>query len=329
MTGFEELAESAGLEYVFDDMPGLRRVRRGNGFAYLDPAGEPVDDATRDWIRSLVIPPAWTDVWIAPSRKAHILATGRDKAGRKQYLYHPDWSEAAGDLKFSRMKIFSRHLPSLRRRVEADLRRHELDQGKVAAIAVRVLDQTLIRVGNRRYATENGSFGLTTLEADHVEVSGSRVEFEFTGKGGAEHNLTIHDRRLATLVTRCQDLSGDTLFSFQDGDQVVSLTPGHLNDYIAGLGRNRFTAKDFRTWGASAAVTEAMATGECELIAAIDVAAERLGNTRAVCRSSYVHPIIEEAASDGRLEKAWRQSRDGRWLNRSESALRRLVSADG
>ena len=199
-----------------------------------------------------MIPPAWTDVWIAPSRKAHILATGRE-----QYLYHPDWSEAAGDLKFSRMKTFSRHLPSLRRRVEADLRRRELDQGKVAAIAVRVLDQTLIRVGNRRYATENGSFGLTTLEADHVEVSGSRVEFEFTGKGGAEHNLTIHDRRLATLVTRCQDLSGDTLFSFQDGDQVVSLTPGHLNDYIAGLGRNRFTAKDFRTWGASAAVTEA------------------------------------------------------------------------
>src|SRR5690606_42086944 len=141
--------------------------------------------------------------------------------------------------------------------------RPEAGPGSGAASAVRVLDQALPRVGNRRYATENGSFGLTTREADHVEVSGSRVEFEFTGKGGAEHNLTIHDRRLATLVTRCQDLSGDTLFSFQDGDQVVSLTPGHLNDYIAGLGRNRFTAKDFRTWGASAAVTEEIGRASC------------------------------------------------------------------
>ncbi|HEX6946512.1 MAG TPA: DNA topoisomerase IB [Acidimicrobiia bacterium] len=328
MADFEELAEAAGLEYVFDDTPGHRRLRRGEGFVYLDPTGEAVDEATRDWIRGLAIPPAWTEVWIAPSPRSHILATGRDKAGRKQYLYHPDWSDAAGDLKFSRMRRFARHLPSLRRRVEEDLRRHILDREKVSAIAVRVLDQTLIRVGNRRYAVENGSFGLTTLESDHVLVEGQRVEFEFTGKGGAEHTLTIHDRHLASLVTRCQDLDGETLFSFQDGDQVISLTPVHLNDYIADLSRDRFTAKDFRTWGASATVTEAMATATSDLLEAIDIAAERLGNTRTVCRASYVHPVIDEAATDGRLDRAWRRSRDGRWLNRAESALRRLVSED-
>jgi DNA topoisomerase-1 len=313
LTGFEELARDAGLEYAFDDTPGIRRIRR-------------VDGTTRERIMALAIPPAWTEVWISPSDRTHILATGRDAAGRKQYLYHPEWAEAAGDLKFSRMGLFARHLPRLRRRVQTDLRRRDLDREKVSAIAVRVLDETLIRVGNRRYATENGSFGLTSLETDHVEVSGSRVEFEFTGKGGAEHNLVVHDRRLAALVSRCQDLDGDTLFSFQEGDRVTALTPAHLNDYIAGISRHRFTAKDFRTWGASATVTEMLACGCDDLLEAIDAAAERLGNTRAVCRASYVHPVVAEAAEDGRLEPAWRASRDGRWLNRAESALRRIVA---
>lgn len=328
MADFEDLAEAAGLDYVFDDAPGLRRVRRGKGFAYLDPAGEPVDEGTRDWIRSLAIPPAWTDVWIAPSKRAHILATGRDQAGRKQYLYHAEWAEAAGDLKFSRMGKFARHLPTLRRRVETDLRRRDLDRAKVAALALRVLDQTLIRVGNRRYTRENESFGLTTLGSDHVEVLGARVDFEFTGKGGAEHIITIRDRHLASLVARCQDLAGDTLFSFRSGDQISSLTPEHLNSYIGEHTRERFTAKDFRTWGASATAVESLANanGEADVMAAIDAAAERLGNTRAVCRASYVHPVIAESFQDGRLDEAWRRSRDGKWLNRAESALRRLVS---
>lgn len=326
MTDFEGLAESAGLEYLFDDAPGLRRVRRGRGFAYLDAAGDPVDENTRAWIRSLAIPPAWTDVWIAPIENAHLLATGRDAAGRKQYLYHPDWSNAAGDLKFSRMGPFGRHLPRLRRRVESDLRRRDLDRRKVTALAVRILDETLIRVGHRRYAAANDSYGLTTLGPDHAVVSGTKVRFEFTGKGGADHEITVHDRRLAALVSRCQDLGGDTLFSFQASDSPVSLTPEDLNAYINERSRQRFTAKDIRTWGASATAVESLAGGDCGFLEAVDAAATRLGNTRAVSRASYVHPVIAEAASNGRLEEAWRASRDGRWLNRAESALRRLVS---
>lgn len=326
MTDFEGLAESAGLEYLFDDAPGLRRMRRGRGFAYLDPAGDPVDDATREWIRSLAIPPAWTDVWIAPVRNAHLLATGRDQAGRKQYLYHPDWSEAAGDLKFSRVGAFGRHLPRLRRRVESDLRRHELDRRKVTALAIRILDETLIRVGHRRYVEANDSYGLTTLGPDHAVVSGTEVRFEFTGKGGADHDITVHDRRLAALVARCQDLAGATLFCFDAGGNPVSLTPTDLNSYITEQSRQRFTAKDVRTWGASATAVEALAVGDAEFLEAVDAAATRLGNTRAVARSSYVHPVIGEAAENGVLEAAWRSSRDGRWLSRPESTLRRLVS---
>ncbi len=331
MSDFEGLAESAGLEYLFDDAPGLRRVRRGRGFAYLDQAGAPVEEGTREWIRALAVPPAWTDVWIAPVRNAHLLATGRDQAGRKQYLYHPDWADASGDLKFSRVGRFGRHLPRLRSRIEVDLRRRKLDRTKVTALAVRILDETLIRVGHRRYAETNDSYGLTTLGPDHAVVSGTEVRFEFTGKSGADHEVIIRDRRMAALVARCQDLAGDTLFSFDAGGGPVSLTPDDLNRYITARSRQRFTAKDFRTWGASATAVESLASanGDASLLAAVDAAAERLGNTRAVCRASYVHPVIAESIDDGRLHQAWRRSRDGKWLNRAESALRRLVSDSG
>lgn len=326
---FEQVAEQAGLEYVFDDAPGLRRLLRGRGFTYVDAGGKPVNASTREWIRSLVIPPAWTDVWIAPVRNAHILATGYDQAGRKQYLYHPDWAEAANDLKFERMASFGRHLTRLRRRMDADLRRPGLDRQKVTALAVCILDQTLIRVGNRRYARENDSYGLTTLGSEHVEIAGSTVRFEFTGKGGADHDIALRDRRLAALVARCQDLSGDTLFSFETESGVHSLNPSDLNTYIGQQSRARFTAKDFRTWGASAVAVESLATanGNADLLAAIDAAAERLGNTRSVCRASYIHPAIPASFEDGRLQQVWSRCREGRWLNRSESALRQLLSS--
>lgn len=258
-------------------------------------------------------------------RNAHLLATGRDQAGRKQYLYHPAWSDAAGDLKFSRVGAFGRHLPRLRRQVESDLGRRGLDRRKVTALAIRILDETLIRVGHRRYAEANDSYGLTTLGPDHAVVSGTEIRFEFTGKGGTDHEVSVRDRRLAALVARCQDLAGSTLFSFQAGDEAVSLTPSDLNSYIAEQSRLRFTAKDIRTWGGSATAVEALASGASGFLDAVDAAAARLGNTRAVARASYIHPVISDAAADGRLQAAWESSRDGRWLSRSESTLRRLV----
>ena len=212
----EDLADAAGLEYVFDDGPGLRRRRRGRGFSYHDDAGDPVDDATTRWIRSLAIPPAWSDVWISPEQRGHILATGYDDAGRKQYIYHLDWQTAADELKFERMAAFGRYLPRLRRSVLDELKRPRLDRRKVTALAVGVLDSTLIRVGNDRYTRLNGSYGLTTLTVDHADVSGSVVHFEFAGKGGIDQVVAMKDRRLAGLISRCRDISGETLFSYEE-----------------------------------------------------------------------------------------------------------------
>jgi DNA topoisomerase-1 len=203
----------------------------------------------------------------------------------------------------------------------------------VTGLSIAVLDRTLIRVGNRRYADENEAYGLTTLTAEHVEVEGLEVQLEFAGKGGADHQLAFSDRRLASLIARCQELAGQTLFSYPTPDGSAAITSTDVNNYLAETMRGSFTAKDFRTWGASSTVAEQLVTnpgnGDAggKLLQAIDLAAERLGNTREVCRSSYVHPMIPEAFEDGRLQDAWRRSRRGQWLDRSESALNRLISA--
>lgn len=332
----EALATDAGLRYVTDEEPGIKRVRRGNGFSYIDPGGSVINGSERERIASLAIPPAWSDVWIAMDENGHILATGHDDAGRKQYIYHPRWEEVRDAAKFDRMRPFGSRLSRLRRRIDSDLRRPGLERRRVVALAVAVLDQTLIRVGTARYAQENDSFGLTTLTTDHVEVSGHHVQLAFAGKGGADQQLAFSDRRLASLIARCQELDGQTLFSYETDHGIDAISSTDVNEYVAGAAGDEFTAKDFRTWGASAIVTGELAAGpEAEgetnghFLAAVDVAAEWLGNTREVCRNSYVHPVVEEALSTGRLTAAWKSSRRGKWLTREESTLNRLLSSAG
>ncbi|HWB89513.1 MAG TPA: DNA topoisomerase IB [Acidimicrobiia bacterium] len=330
------LAGEAGLSYVVAGAAGYRRVRRGRGFSYLDSSGATVNGPIKTYIESLVIPPAWNEVWVSKDRLGHILATGVDSAGRKQYIYHPKWEEIRDEVKFERLGPFATKLPVLRKKVDADLRTSGLAREKVVALAVAVLDRTLVRVGSARYAAENESYGLTTLTHEHVETDGPHVHLAFTGKGGAEHQLVFRDRRLARLVGECQDLAGQTLFSYElDSGGTASIQSTDVNRYLEDATGMPFTAKDFRTWGASAVVTGELASSgasvedhDAAVLAAIDVAAETLGNTRAVARSSYVHPAIIDAHACGELGEAWRRSRSGRWLVRSESTLSKILEGE-
>jgi DNA topoisomerase I len=325
------LAAEAGLNYATDESPGIRRVRRGRGFSYSDSKGNMINGSVRKWIDSLVIPPAWEDVWISSDRSGHILATGYDRAGRKQYIYHPVWEESRDEVKFERMGEFGRRLGRLRRCTESELSGKGLSRLKVTALAVAVMDRTLIRVGNRKYADENDAYGLTTITCEHVEVDGLHVHFDFAGKGGADHQLVFQDRRLAGLISRCQELGGQTLFGYETPDGVAAITSTDVNAYLADTMSGPFTAKDFRTWGASTAIAEELMTGpevgdeDSRLLSAIDATAEKLGNTREVCRSSYLHPLIPEAFRTGALQNAWAGSRRGAWLDRAESAVNRLI----
>src|SRR6202035_2476670 len=212
-----QTARAAGLRYVRDSMLGIRRRRRGSGWTYLDPAGKAIRDAReRIRIQSLAIPPAWTDVWICPRPNGHLQATGRDARRRKQYRHHPDWRQARNETKFDRMITFAETLPSIRERVEGDLGRPGLPREKVLAAVVKLLDETLIRVGNDEYARQNGSYGLTTLRSEHVDVSGATIRFNFRGKSGVRHRVDVRDRRLARIVQRCQELPGEELFEYLD-----------------------------------------------------------------------------------------------------------------
>lgn len=327
------LAAEAGLHYVETGAPGLRRVRRGRGFSYLDASGTPTSDHAREWIESLAVPPAWQDVWISNDRLGHILATGVDQAGRKQYVYHPAWVAIRDEVKFDRLQDFGDSLIDLRRGLDRALRQPGLTREKVVAVAVAILDRTLIRIGNRKYADENESYGLTTLTCDHIEVNGSHVHLGFAGKGGADVEIVFKDRRLSSLVRRCQELEGQTLFSYpvDDGD-LESVTSTDVNAYLANAMGGPFTAKDFRTWGASSLVLGELANARGDdpkaVLAAVDAAADHLGNTRAVCRDSYVHPGVVDAYDNGSLSQAWRNSRTGKWLSRPESALRRILAKE-
>jgi len=303
-------AKAAGLRYVSDDRPGLRRVRRGKGYLYIDADGNRVRDRrTLARIASLVIPPAWTDVWICPIPNGHLQATGRDAKRRKQYRYHPRWREVRDDTKYTRLLAFSRALPEIRRRTDRDLARPGLPKEKVLATVVQLLEKTLIRVGNESYARENGSFGLTTLRDQHAEISGSKLRFEFRGKGGIRHAVEVSDRRLARVVKQCRDIPGYELFQYVDDDGVRrSIDSADVNEYLREITGEDFTAKDFRTWAGT--VLAAMALREFEsfdsetqakknVVRAIERVAERLGNTPAVCRKCYVHPEIIAAYLEG------------------------------
>jgi DNA topoisomerase-1 len=330
--GYVDLADDAGLVYMTDEAPGYRRARRGRGFSYLGPNGNTVSETERDRIAALAVPPAWEQVWISPEPRAHILATGYDSAGRKQYVYHPVWEEIRDEVKFERTGHFGRAIARLRSRVDRDLRRHGLNREKVIALAVAVLDRTLIRVGNRRYAEANDSYGLTTLTDRHVEVNGHHVHFGFDGKGGAENQVAFEDRRLASLIARCQELNGQTLFSYETDGETSAIQSNDVNDYLTSITGSRFTAKDMRTWGATTLVAGELATAsndgdkaDLRIREAIEAASSVLGNSLAVCRDSYVHPEIPDAFLDGRLHEAWRGSRRGKWLSRPESAVNRLL----
>lgn len=303
-------ASRTGLNYVTDGVAGISRRRAGKGWAYYYPDGTRITDRhERRRLNSLAIPPAWTDVWICPDPKGHIQATARDARGRKQYRYHTTYREARDHSKFRRMLEFSEVLPAIRERVERDLRGPDLSRRQILAATVRLLDKTLIRVGNDEYAKGNRSYGLTTLRRQHVTVEGSVLRFSFRGKSGVQHAVAVTDRRIARIVQRCQDLPGRELFKYINGDgKRQSITSDDVNEYLRhACGRN-VSAKDFRTWGgtilaavalreAGPAPTKREATRTINR--AIDVVAERLGNTRAVCRKYYVHPALLSAYMDG------------------------------
>ncbi len=326
MTGTEPDLAGVDLVYVSDTDPGILRVRAGRGFRYRAETGREPSAADKRRAADLAIPPAWTDVWICRLPDGHIQATGRDDAGRKQYIYHPEWTRLRAEAKFDRLGAFGRRLPHLRRQVDTDLSLPGLPRRRVTALTVRLLDETLIRVGNDRYAESNGSYGLTTLGRRHVEVSGSRLHFSMTGKGGAEVDVSLRDRRLAALVLRCRDAGGRRLFTYEGDGTGGAVDSEDVNDYLREVAGETFSAKDFRTWGASAAVVRALGPGDdVGWLAAVDQAADLLGNTRSVCRAAYVHPDLETAWEGGSLYRAWRSSRRSRWLTRAESALAKLL----
>ncbi|WP_420456861.1 DNA topoisomerase IB [Rubrivirga sp.] len=307
-----------GLRYADDARPGIARVRRGAGFSYHRPDGELVSDAVRDRIEALAIPPAWDDVWICPSANGHLQATGRDDKGRKQYRYHDDWLAHRNRLKFDRMVGFGDALPGLRARVETDLGASGLGREKVLALCVRLLDETLVRVGNEQYATENGSYGLTTIRDKHVSFEGSEVRFEFVGKSGKSQSLAVRDRRLARLVKACRDIPGYDLFQFYDeGGDKHDVESGHVNGYLHETTGEPFTAKDFRTWGGTVAAAESLAAHDTVddadglIVRAIQDTAEALGNTPAVCRRYYVHPDVLDAFREGDLRDRVRRRNAG------------------
>ncbi len=313
----EESAEAAGLRYVNDRRPGIRRGRVGSSFRYLDADGRPVKDrATLERIRRLAIPPAWQDVWICPSGDGHLQATGRDARRRKQYRYHPRWRVVRDETKYGRMIAFARALPAIRRRVASDLRRDALPREKVLAALVRLLETTYIRVGNAEYARDNESFGLTTLRERQVRVRGNTLKFRFRGKSGVEHDVSLTDARLACIVRRMQDLPGEELFRYVDGDGTVrSVESADVNDYLRSIAGQAFTTKDFRTWGGTVLCARTLRDVEPPRSAAearravgraVEAVAARLGNTKAVCRKCYVHPEIIESYERGELQQAMR-----------------------
>jgi len=301
-----EAAEEAGLNYVSDDRPGYTRKARNGEFEYLDTQGKRIRDEQRLLrIKRLAIPPAWTNVWICPSPTGHIQATGRDARRRKQYRYHERWREVRDENKFDRLAAFAKALPKIRRRVAKDLKLRGLPREKVLATVVRLLERTFIRIGNEEYARENKSFGLTTIKNRHVSVRGPHLRFRFRGKSGRQHEVDMTDRRIAKIVSKCQDLPGQDLFQYvSDDGEPRNVTSQDVNDYLREITNENFSAKDFRTWAgtvlAAIALTaqsefETKKQAKANLKTAICAVARLLGNTPGVCRKCYVHPAILEA----------------------------------
>ena len=316
-----ESAASAGLHYVTDDRPGIRREMGALGFRYKRPDGRPVrNPADLKRIRARVIPPAWKDVWICPDPKGHLQARGRDARGRKQYRYHPQWRTHRDANKFERLEEFAAVLPKLRARVQADLAKPGLPREKVLATVVQLLEKSLIRVGNDEYAKSNKSFGLTTLRDQHVDVKGGTVRFRFRGKSGKLHNVDINDRRLARIIKECRDLPGQELFQYlDDNGDVQDVNSADVNAYLREVTGSDVTAKDFRTWSATVLAATALrdveasagtgfrrptslAAAKKNVVRAVEAVSGLLGNTPAVCRKSYIHPAILDCYMDRTMD---------------------------
>jgi len=311
----ESAARSAGLRYVDDRRPGITRVKAGKKFSYRDPAGRTIRDGeTLIRIRSLAVPPAWRKVWICDDPDGHVQATGRDARGRKQYRYHPRWREVRDGNKYERMIAFGRALPRIRRRVEKDLAQPDLPREKILATVVRLLELTLIRVGNEEYARQNESFGLATMRDRHVRVNGSALQFQFRGKSGILHEIDVRDRRLVRIVRQSRDLPGFELFQYVDATgERRTIDAADVNAYLKSVAGDEFTAKDFRTWAGTVLAARALrelgvfnshAQAKRNVLQAVEAVAKRLGNTRAVCRKCYVHPEVVHAYLDGTLAES-------------------------
>jgi DNA topoisomerase-1 len=305
-------ASVAGLRYLPDTRPGFRRQPIRDGFRLVNAEGEEITDPKHlDRVKKLVIPPAWTDVWISPSPNGHIQATGRDQKGRKQYIYHPKWRHTRSLTKFGRMIAFGEKLPLLRARIQQDLAGKELNKAKITAIVVNLLDHSLIRIGNKYYAKSNKSYGLTTLRDKHVQIAGSNIRFRFVGKKGVEHEIDIRDRRLANLVKKCKDIPGYDLFQYYDeAGNRCPLDSGDVNEYIQQISQADFTAKDFRTWGGTTLMVQCLEQlidqqpelkKEKTVKEAYKQVAKSLGNTPSVCSKYYVHPQVVNLFQEDKL----------------------------
>lgn len=335
-------AQQAGLRYVIPGPQGIRRKRSGTGFTYLDSQNRPVKDAeTLGRIKSLVIPPAWTSVSISPAANGHIQAIGRDAKGRKQYRYHPEYRAARDLVKFDRMLAFGKVLPRIRRAVSRDLGRRGMPKQKVLAAVVALLETTFIRVGNEEYAEENGSFGLTTLRNQHVQVLGDTLKFKFRGKSGQHHDIKIEDKRLAKIVRSCRDIPGSSLFEYVDPDgQPQQLESGDVNEYLRSISGGDFTAKDFRTWGGTCLaanyllcqlgsdVTDPMPAKQVKeaLVDVVKDVACKLGNKPATCKKYYIHPAIVETFSAGALRGLGEKFRGSNGAYKYEQLVLSLVA---
>ncbi len=336
----QERLAAAALRYVTPKSKGYTRKKSGKGFVYLDSKGVKISDkALKAWINTLVIPPAWQNVWIATHKNAHILVTGRDDKGRKQYIYHPLWQQMASEKKFGDLVAFGESLPTLRRALDHDLRQKTLTQRKVVALVVALLGRTLIRIGNQEYARDNETFGLTTLNDDHVEVEGATVRFSFVGKSKKSHEITLKDKRLARVIRACQEIPGFSLFQYYDADgNPHAIDSAHINQYLLDVTGQPFTAKVFRTWGGSVDMIHELCLVDRETIknhetcirAGVKAVSKILGNTTSVCRAYYVHPVVLDAfladTLHGALE-AIQTPNDGYALEPEEQLLMTLMRA--
>jgi DNA topoisomerase I len=322
-----QAAKVAGLRYVNDGTPGITRIRANTEFTYRHPDGSRVtDDETLTRIRKLAIPPAYEKVWICVTPNGHLQAVGRDARGRKQYRYHPRWREVRDEGKYGKMLLFGQALPKIRAQVQRDLARVGVPREKVLAAIVRLLETTLMRVGNEEYAKTNKSYGLTTLRNRHVKVDGSsRIRFDFRGKHGTEHRIDLRDKRLASVVRRCQELPGQELFQYLDeGGTPRAIGSEDVNDYLRTITKADITAKDFRTWAATnlAALAlrelesfDSQATAKRNVVQAVEAVSKMLGNTPAICRKCYIHPAVFDGYLDGSLLQALKKRADERLAN--------------